>query len=152
MAEEPLNMFEQTCSRIKDAIPSETQWRWELQFRTVLAVLRGDFIEDLENLLANEFQDKWDYLSIENASDVMYRSFTDSLGIIPGQHVYSRETGELILFAALWPWGEKDLHSFRIGLISKNDLLYGDWAIRKMLRNWFNPKEREDESEPWLQF
>lgn len=152
MAVDPLDELERICSRIKDAIPPDAGWRWELQSRTVLAVISPDLADPLEKLLQDEFHDKWDYLSIETAPDVMYRAFTEDLGIIPGQYVYSREKGDLILFAALWPWGEERLNSFRIGLLSRNDVAYGDWTIRKILRNWFNPGEPDEKSASWVPF
>lgn len=133
-------------------MPKDIIWSWDDQYRTVLTVIPEELVERLKNLLAEIFEYQWDYLNIENASHAVYQFFTDFFGIIPGQQIYSYETEDLILFAVIWPWGEGGSCSLRIGIYSRNELIYGGWSIRKILMKWFDLQEHDQTVASWVSF
>lgn len=99
--------------------------------------------EDLELILlpiALEFDQKWDFNTIQGSSHPINQFIQSGFGLMPGQHFFvatDDQASGLLLYATCWPWGDGDNFSLRIGLFSENPDYPTPHMTKTLLMEWF---------------
>jgi len=130
--------YRQICKNISLNIPDHCTWQWDEKFHTTVVVFETLDQDLILFPIIQEFEDRWDFLSIERSGKAFYRFFIDRFGVIPGQFVFTAGDDDTCkLFAVWWPWGDDEKVSLRVGLfINKADASSHD-RLRAMLTQWF---------------
>ena len=137
----PNNMkqFESICGRISLNIPSTCIWEWDKEFNTALVVFDKDDAELIYFPMIKEFDQQWDYFSIDDSSQQVKKYINSLFGIMPGQNIFtSTEVADMILFAAWWPWGGDSKISLRVGLLPLKEQASNKSENKRYLAKWFN--------------
>jgi hypothetical protein len=134
-----MQKFKSICHRIGLNIPASCQWAWDEKFGHAVVVFDKEDLELILLPIALEFEQKWDFATIDGSAAVISDFVHSGFGLMPGQDFFIAQDSEhrdLILYAACWPWGDGDNFSLRIGLFcSQNDLL-DPHQIRDCLTEW----------------
>lgn len=127
------------CQRISLNIPDNCQWRWDKEFNLALTVIDRQDEINIELPLTLEFQNKWDFASINDADDPIRDFFQAGFGVVPGQKVFTMHPiNGVVLFAAWWPWGDDERISLRLGLVSVGDQPLGNAEVKGLICNWLS--------------
>ena len=131
--------YQQICHNISLNIPDQCNWEWDEKFHTTIVVFEK-FDQDLIFFpITQEFDNRWDFSTIERSGEPFYDFFINRFGIIPGQMIFTAG-GDVSqkLFAVWWPWGDDEKVSLRVGLfVNEADTSSLD-QTRAMLMQWFN--------------
>lgn len=134
-----LEKFKTICHRIALNIPAGCQWAWDDKFRHALVVFDKEDLELILLPIALEFEQKWDFATIDGSAAMISEFVHSGFGLMPGQDFFiaqDTEHRDLILYATCWPWGDGDNFSLRIGIFcSQRDLLNSS-QIRDHLTEW----------------
>lgn len=132
-----LEALESICQRISLNIPPTSPWRWDKEFNLALAVIdRQDEIM-VELPLSLEFSHKWDFTTIDDAEAPVRDYFQSGFGIVPGQKVFTMDpVNGVVLYVALWPWGDDERISLRLGLVSVSDNKLENADIKNLICGW----------------
>ncbi len=140
MAAVELEKFKTICHRIGLNIPDGCQWSWDDKFGHALVVFAKEDLELILLPIALEFEQKWDFATIDGSAAVISDFVHSGFGLMPGQDFFIAQDPqhrEIILYATCWPWGNGDNFSLRIGIFStRRDLITSD-RIRDCLTQWF---------------
>ncbi|HBF44001.1 MAG TPA: hypothetical protein DDW42_10330 [Desulfobacteraceae bacterium] len=113
------------------------KWKWDEEFYTALVVFETKYTDTIFFTVSKEFDDKWDYSTVDNSAEYI-NVFTNSVGILPGQIIFtSTEESALVLFATWWPWGDGERISLRIGMFSPEEQVLNRKEIKEQLAEWF---------------
>ena len=132
-----LDKFKLICGMIREVIPSSSTWSWDEDFDVARIVFHKSEMDPLLMTLEKEFNNQWDFTSIDNAP-VLIENFIHSIfGIIPGQILFTAgENSGPILFVVLWPWGNENYISLRIGIFSPDEEYFSRTESKNYLKEW----------------
>ena len=86
-------------------------------FNTALVVFDKCDMDVIYIPITQEFDNQWDFATIERSPSSFYTYFNRVFGVVPGQKVFtSTNASGTILFAVWWPWGDGNKISLRVGL------------------------------------
>ncbi|MGD9017142.1 MAG: hypothetical protein PVH30_07145 [Desulfobacterales bacterium] len=117
----PIEKFASICKRISLNLPSNARWAWDERFNLALVVFEEKDYDLVHMPIILEFEHRWDYFSLPGAFDLLKDHAVNAFGLIPGQEIFTATgtTGDgTFLFATLWPWGDGNRFSLRVGIIS----------------------------------
>lgn len=139
MTTSDLEKFRTICNRIDLNIPTTNPWAWDDRYNHALVVFDKDDLELILLPVALEFEQKWDFNTIESSSRLINDFIQSGFGLMPGQNFFvasdDRARG-LLLYATCWPWGDGDKYSLRVGLFSENPDYPAPIETRKLLTEW----------------
>ena len=134
-----LEKFKRICGQISLNLPASSKWKWDSEFNLASVVFDNDEADLIYFPLSDEFDQQWDYLTIDSSSQPITNYINSIFGLVPGQKIFtSTEESELILFAAWWPWGDESKISLRVGLLPIEKQTLDQNEIKKLLTDWFN--------------
>lgn len=132
-----LTKFETICARVSLNIPDSLQWEWDKNLCTSLVIIDKIDTEMIFFPFTLEFDEKWDFSTIDQAPPRFYEYFSSKYGIMPGQTVFTSRQSGLILYSIWWPWGEDDKISLRVGIFSTDHGRFAEKQIKEHLIKWF---------------
>jgi hypothetical protein len=135
-----LEKFKTICNRIGLNIPAAKRWAWDETYNHALVVFDKDDLELVLLPVALEFEQKWDFNTIEGSSRLINDFLQSGFGLMPGQNFFvaaDDQARELLLYATCWPWGDGDNFSLRVGLFSENPEYPTPDQIKSLLTDWF---------------
>jgi hypothetical protein len=136
MATQDMNKFAEICRRISLNLPPNCRWHWDERFNLALVVFEQEDYELVYLPILMEFDQRWDCFSLTGASAAVKDHADQVFGLIPGQEMFTAAGGNgdgLCLFATLWPWGDDNSYSLRVGMIAPK---MSREAIRASLSDW----------------
>ena len=136
-----LDKFKSICSRISLNIPTTNRWAWDDKFNHALVVFDKEDLELILLPIALEFEQSWDFNTIENSSHPVNAFIQSGFGLMPGQNLYiatDEKIAGLLLYATCWPWGDGDNFSLRVGMFSEDLNFPEPQALKSMLTTWFD--------------
>lgn len=140
MTQPHLAKFKTICSRIGLNIPTASRWSWDETYNHALVVFDKEDLELILLPIALEFEQKWDFDTIEGSSRRVSEFVRSGFGLMPGQHFFvARDDGDsgLLLYATCWPWGDGLNYSLRVGLLGENPDVPGPRETKRLLTAWF---------------
>ncbi|MBN1932535.1 MAG: hypothetical protein JW786_13110 [Desulfobacterales bacterium] len=139
MSTNHLEKFEKICKQISLNLSPSSKWRWDSEFNLASVVFDHEDADLIYFPLSDEFDKKWDYLTIESSSQPINDYINSIFGLVPGQKIFtSTEDSGLTLFAAWWPWGDESKISLRVGMLPLKGQVLDQNEIKKLLTDWFN--------------
>ena len=139
MADIELNKFRTICQRIALNIPEGCQWAWDDKFGHAVVVFAKEDLELILLPIALEFEQKWDFTTIDGSAAMISEFVHSGFGLMPGQDFFialDNHHRELMLYATCWPWGDGDNFSLRIGVFCSQGELLSSHQIRACLTEW----------------
>jgi hypothetical protein len=134
-----LTKFNDICAKIQLNIPPAFPWQWDATFQTVLVAIDCSEMDLVLFPITLEFDEQWDFATVQNLPSGFYRYFNDRFGIVPGQKIFtSQDADGRVLFAVWWPWGDGTTISLRIGLFVPDGGITAPDQIKSRLAEWFN--------------
>lgn len=134
-----LEKFQSICGKILRNIPRNYTWLWEWDdmLNTTLVVFDTQHADFVLEVMRSVFEQEWDFFSFHDPDESVQAYFTEILGIVPGQTLFTTRIPPAILFAAWWPWGNNKSVSLRIGIYSTDDTILNREEIENQLCQWF---------------
>lgn len=135
-----LEKFKTICGRIGLNIPNTNRWAWDEKYNHALMVFDKEDLELILLPIALEFDQKWDFSTIERSSRLINDFVQSGFGLMPGQNLFvasDEEAQGLLLYATCWPWGDGDNFSLRIGLFSEDPDYPAPSLTKSLLTEWF---------------
>ena len=127
-----LRPFSKICHKICLNIPDTYTWTWDDKRHMAAIVMEEEDAEMVFYPLFKEFQNHWNFSSINEAAGAVSNYVTSEFGLMPGQAFFtSHMVANLVLVVAWWPWGSSDKVSMRVGLIPVNVKLTEDFLRSK---------------------
>lgn len=148
MPELVLDKFKTICSRTGLNIPPGCQWAWDARFGHALVVFAKEDLELILLPITLEFEQKWDFATIDGSAAMISEFVHSGFGLMPGQDFFiarDKAHRDLILYATCWPWGNGDNFSLRVGIICSRPETLSTHQIREYLTAWL-PIEAADGS------
>ena len=122
-------------------LASVLAWKWDDRFGVILAEFLVADAEKIGAALDKGFESKWDYNTIKSASSSVKKITKFLFGMSENQLLYTHaHDSDTILFAAWWPWGNKEKISVRLGATCKDKLTAPDSEIVTNIKNCFGVK------------
>jgi hypothetical protein len=141
MAHPNLEKFKTICSRIGMNIPTGNRWSWDDKHHHALVVFDKEDLELILLPIALEFDQNWDFQTIEGSSRLINDFIHSGFGLMPGQNLFvaSDDQGSgMLLYAACWPWGDGANFSLRVGLFSDDPDYPAPPLTKSLLTEWFH--------------
>jgi hypothetical protein len=133
--------YKTICTRIGLNIPTTTQWAWDEKFNHALVVFEKEDLELILLPIALEFEQSWDFSTIDDSSRLVYDFIQSGFGLMPGQNLFiaaDDKAAGMLLYATCWPWGDGDKYSLRVGMFSETPKTQQPHATKAMLSEWLN--------------
>ncbi|MFZ7128531.1 MAG: hypothetical protein ACOWWM_20450 [Desulfobacterales bacterium] len=130
--------FARICRRISLNLPPDCRWRWDDRYNLALVVFNQEDFDLIYMPILLEFENRWDFSTLANACPAVRDIAAKGFGMMPGQEIFATGHGEdngSYLFAALWPWGDDNSYSLRVGLVSRQLSLED---ARSLLSDWLD--------------
>ncbi len=83
-----LDKFKSICTRIGLNIPTDSQWAWDSKFHHALVVFNKEDLELILLPITIEFEQAWDFSTIDNSSGLVNDFIQSGFGLMPGQNLY----------------------------------------------------------------
>jgi hypothetical protein len=136
-----LAKFKAICNRIGLNIPASNLWEWDEKYNHALVVFNKEDLELILLPITLEFEQTWDFATIENSSRLVSSFIESGFGLMPGQNLFiaadDNATG-LLLYATCWPWGDGDKFSLRVGIFGEDPVVPNPQETKNLLIDWFN--------------
>ena len=133
------SQFSDICTKISLNLPKASAWRWDDSFKTALVAFEKTDADLVLFPLIKEFDQQWDFSSLQDATGPFFEYFQSAFGMIPGQRVFTTQCeGSATLFAVWWPWGDDINISLRVGLFTETDLGSDPVPKQILLSRWLN--------------
>lgn len=129
------------CLRIGLNIPTANQWAWDEKFNHALVVFDKEDLELILLPIALEFEQSWDFSTIDDSSRLVCDFIQSGFGLMPGQNLFiaaDDNAAGMLLYATCWPWGDGDKFSLRVGMFSETPSAEEPQATKAMLSEWLN--------------
>lgn len=133
--------YKTICMRIGLNVPTTTQWAWDEKFNHALVVFEKEDLELILLPIALEFEQSWDFSTIDDSSRLVYDFIQSGFGLMPGQNLFiaaDDKAAGMLLYATCWPWGDGDKYSLRVGMFSETPNAQKPQATKAMLSDWLN--------------
>jgi hypothetical protein len=143
MSSPRLEKYKTICARIGLNIPATSEWTWDDKHHHALVVFNKEDLELILLPIALEFEQNWDFTSIDDSSRLICDFIQSGFGLMPGQNLFvaaDENAAGLLLYATCWPWGNGDNFSLRVGMFSDNPDRPGPQFTKSLLSEWFNIK------------
>ncbi|MGD9330261.1 MAG: hypothetical protein PVJ53_03060 [Desulfobacterales bacterium] len=140
MKQPPLKKFQSICTLIGKNIPTTNQWAWDDKFNHALVVFNKENLELILLPITLEFDQAWDFTTLDKSSPLVSAFIQTGFGLMPGQNLYTAtddHTSGLVLYATCWPWGDGDNFSLRVGLFSEDPNFPQPQLVKEYLTDWF---------------
>ena len=139
-----LEKFKTICTRIGLNIPASIRWAWDNNYSHALVVFDKEDMELILLPITLEFEQTWDFATIDDSSRLVNRFIHSGFGLMPGQNLFIADDDNangLLLYASCWPWGNGDKFSLRVGIFSEDPLFPSPQVTKDLLTDWFNIQE-----------
>jgi hypothetical protein len=139
-----LAKYKAICNRIGLNIPTSNRWEWDDKYNHALVVFNKEDLELILLPITLEFEQTWDFTTIDNSSHLVSRFIESGFGLMPGQNLFiaaDDNADGLLLYATCWPWGDGDKFSLRVGIFSENPVIPKPQETKTLLTDWFNIQE-----------
>ena len=136
-----LAKFKTICSRIGLNVPAGNRWAWDDIYNHALVVFDKEDLELILLPIALEFEQTWDFTTIDNSSRLISDFIQSGFGLMPGQNLFiatDENASGVWLYATCWPWGDGDNFSLRVGLFSEHSDFPNPQVTKSLLSDWLN--------------
>jgi hypothetical protein len=136
-----LEKYKTICTRIGLNIPTTNAWIWDAKYNHALVVFSKEDLELILLPITLEFEQIWDFTTIDDSSRLVYEFIQSGFGLMPGQNLFiaaDEKAAGLMLYATCWPWGDGDNFSLRVGMFNENPDHPKPRFIKDRLTEWFN--------------
>lgn len=136
MIKTEMDKFATICARISLNLPPDCRWHWDERFNLALVVFEQEDYELVYMPILLEFEHRWDCFTLPGASKTIKDHADSAFGLIPGQEMFTAAGADndcAYLFATLWPWGDANSYSLRVGLIAPD---LNREAVKVRLTDW----------------
>jgi hypothetical protein len=136
-----LDKFKTICGRIGLNIPAGNRWAWDEKYHHALVVFDKEDLELILLPIALEFEQTWDFTTIDDSSRLVSDFIQSGFGLMPGQNLFiaaDENTSGIWLYATCWPWGDGANFSLRVGLFSEKPDFPDPQMAKTLLYDWFN--------------
>lgn len=135
------NNIESRCRNINSELAPVLSWKWDERFGVILGEFLVADADKVSASLLKGFDSKWDYTSIKSAPSSVKKITKFLFGMSENQLLFTHTPdSETVLFAAWWPWGNKEKISVRLGATLKDKIPAPDSELVKNIKNWFGVK------------
>jgi len=135
-----LEKFKTICARIGLNIPAGNHWLWVEKYNHALVVFDKEDLELILLPISLEFEQTWDFDTIEDSSRLINDFIQSGFGLMPGQNLFvaaDESAAGILLYATCWPWGDGANFSLRVGLFSETPDFPNPQVAKRLLTEWF---------------
>lgn len=140
-----LEKFKTICNRIGLNIPTSNHWAWDDNYNHALVVFDKEDLELILLPITLEFEQTWDFTTIDDSSRLVNSFIRSGFGLMPGQNLFiaaDDNAAGLLLYATCWPWGNGNKFSLRVGFFSEDPVFPNPQVTKDLLTDWFNIQEQ----------
>jgi hypothetical protein len=103
------------CKELLDDFESVLSWKWDSGFNALVAEFSTDKQDEVRTVLERHLGFKWDSRSIRKAPEQIKTKSGDLGDLRDNQLLFTTDPeGNVLIFAAWWPWGNGEVVSVRI--------------------------------------
>lgn len=136
--ERSLRALDEPCTRLRALCEGYTTWEWDTWFRAALCVLESDEMDAVLHHFEGLLPYHWDQGHTNDATHLVFPVSARIGGLDHAQRLLTTAPdAPVVLFAALWPWGNGHHVSIRVGLFSPGDSPDTELALEARLRACF---------------
>ncbi len=136
MGETTIGGLESSCRAIHQAIGRD--WSWDERFGMALLTYEKVDAEAILGGVAAALTTTWSDSDIGDAPQKVRDIAAGAGGIDAGQRLYHSDLeADPILFATVWPWGNRQTVSLRIGYAAPELSADQRAAADELLKSWF---------------
>lgn len=122
MSDDPSTTLNQELATLRKAANTTMVWTWDKRYRTALLAVKPEAAQAIEEGLRTYFSDHWTAQTYTSAEKPIQSLVGFLAGLQGEQRLYAKDIGgELLAFAAFWPWAGNTNISIRIGVYRTND-------------------------------
>jgi hypothetical protein len=135
------NTVETRCKSIYSELSPLLSWKWDSRFRVILAEFSVNDSDKVSAALSRGFESSWDGNTIKSAPPQVKKILDILCGMQSEQRLFTFVPDtNTVLFAAWWPWGNKEKVSVRIGICYHDKIVMPQTELEASFRNWFDIK------------
>jgi hypothetical protein len=107
--------METACTQLREGTREITEWEWEESSAAALAQFESQHDGKVLALVTELLPHSWDQIEIKTAPEPVRHVSGVWGGLMAGQRLFVRDPEiEPMLFAAWWPWGNREKFSLRV--------------------------------------
>jgi hypothetical protein len=107
--------LKEACKGLFDDFEGVLTLKWDKGFEAFSAEFSVEDQEKVSSVLDRHLNLKWDKNTIRTAPDIIKKKTGDFGDLRPGQMLFTSDPeGDVLIFAAWWPWGNNETISMRI--------------------------------------
>ena len=107
--------IKELCKELLDDFERVLSWKWDSGFNALVAEFSTDKQDEVRTVLERHLGFKWDSRSIRKAPEQIKTKSGDLGDLRDNQLLFTTDPeGNVLIFAAWWPWGNGEVVSVRI--------------------------------------
>ena len=130
--------IKELCKELLDDFERVLSWQWDSGFNALVAEFSTAKQDEVRSVLERHLGFKWDSLSIRKAPELIKIKSGDLGDLRDNQLLFTTDpAGNVLIFAAWWPWGNGEVVSVRITSPSSGEQpLAAEGILSKIKRFW----------------
>jgi len=137
--------IETCCKGILTEARELLKWEWDGYIRAFLATFPIGQVQQIETICTKYFMSQWDQESLAKAPPSILAIAENLGGLRAAQRLLMTRPDQFVMaFGAWWPWGDGQMISLRIGLVTDGVPEHAKAEFFKEFSEWFtNPEAAE---------
>lgn len=116
------NEIKALCKELLEDFEQVLSWKWDGGFNALIAEFSTDKQDEVREVLERHLSFKWDSNSIRKAPAKVKTKSGDLGDLRDNQLLFTTDPeGNVLIFAAWWPWGNGEVISVRIASPSTDE-------------------------------
>ena len=131
--------IKELCKELMDDFDRLLSWKWDSGFSALVAEFSTDKQDEVRSVLERHLGFKWDRNSIRKAPEKIKTQTGDLGDLCDNQLLFSSDPeGNILIFAAWWPWGNGEVVSVRIASPSTGERDAKPEGVFSMMKRFFS--------------
>lgn len=130
--------IKELCKELLDDFERILSWKWDGGFNALVTEFSTDKQDEVRSVLERHLSFKWDRRSIGRAPDEIKLKAGDLGDLRDNQLLFTSDPeGNVLIFAAWWPWGNGEVVSVRIASPSTGEKAAETQGVFSKIKRFF---------------
>lgn len=131
--------IKELCKELLDDFDRILSWKWDSGFSALVAEFSADKQDEVRSVLERHLSFKWDRRSIGKAPEKIKTKTGDLGDLRDNQLLFTTDPeGNILIFAAWWPWGNGEVVSVRIASPSTGEQAAETPGVFSKIKRFFS--------------
>jgi len=130
--------IKELCKELLEDFERVLSWKWDSGFNALVAEFSTDKQDEVRTVLERHLGFKWDSRSIRKAPEQIKTKSGDLGDLRDNQLLFTTDPeGNVLVFAAWWPWGNGELISVRLASPSRGEQAADTQGVMAKIKRFF---------------